>query len=300
MFKRKFDFNAKSIKNLFHKYIKNYQLEEKKNKFDISLRKIEAFQPSTFNRIGYQTDINDYRDLWKFSDVMQENRFADNVKFGLNNLITKKDYFLTDKLFSFFLKYTKSLGKVNLPINSLSRSLISLRFINNNFDKNIKILELGPGSGLLGMLLLKDGYSYDSYEVTKSFYIYQKITYFFFSKYFKIKYKTKNFEWYSIIKNPEILKKYDLIIANHMLNEMHPNSLNFILLNLRNDSKIFFEGAGYDLDGDQEKFLKNAEKNNFNLIYYRNLKIPDIYFGVLSKMTIKKKKERARESISRI
>jgi hypothetical protein len=86
---------------------------------------------------------------------MQENRFADNVKFGLNNLITKKDYFLTDKLFSFFLKYTKSLGKVNLPINSLSRSLISLRFINFNliYYRNLKINDIY--FGVLSKMTLK-------------------------------------------------------------------------------------------------------------------------------------------------
>jgi hypothetical protein len=66
-----------------------------------------------------------------------------------------------------------------------------------------------------------------------------------------------------------------------MLNEMHPNALNYVFSKINKKSQIFFEGSGYNLEGDQERFIKISEKKSYKLVYYKNLIKDDIYFGVI-------------------
>ena len=38
-------------------------------------RVVEAFRPVTFGSFGYPVHVDDNEELWKYVDVMQENRF---------------------------------------------------------------------------------------------------------------------------------------------------------------------------------------------------------------------------------
>ena len=53
---------------------------------ELSNRVVEAFRPVTFGGFGYPVHVDDVEELWKYVDVMQENRFEHDFEHLLGGL----------------------------------------------------------------------------------------------------------------------------------------------------------------------------------------------------------------------
>ena len=139
---------------------------------------LREFHPVTFNRFGFQTSINDQRELWKFSDSQHEFRFNDNLSL-LGGGLTLSEFsqlkFITHKVIDF----TNQFGKPVTGRNAITRSLITMRALNaiqklpKYHGKNLRVLEIGPGSGYLGVLCRLNNIEYHATDITESLYLHQ-------------------------------------------------------------------------------------------------------------------------------
>ena len=131
--------------------VEKYNHAERKGRSTVSNRVIEAFGLEVFGTLGYPFKVNDESELWRYHDVMQEGRFEANLR-----LIS--DY--TDHEFELLTKTAKQIlgfSERHFPIrnsgkHALTRSLYQYQLIMKNrpHGGQLKILEIGPGSGYLG------------------------------------------------------------------------------------------------------------------------------------------------------
>lgn len=106
-----------------------------------------------------------------------------------------------------------------------------------------KVLELGPGSGYLSLLMAKTGYAVDTVEVAQAFVLHQSM---FFSHFLpgasQVMHQPRQqsadstptaairqIPWWVYADHSRQLHDYDLITANHALAEFHPESLGYLL-----------------------------------------------------------------------
>jgi len=182
-------------------------------------RIIEASQNAVFDRLGYPSRVSSIKELWKFADAMQEQR-AQTTFSLLGEGLTEEEF----SLFSTIVKKVKGLtssycDRTITPASSLLRAILPFRAI-RAFGEKRNILELGPGSGYLGALLLHSGYNYHSVEVSQGFALWQRLL-------FNSHEGGPCIPWWTWMTEP--LEGFSLFTANHALNEMHPWALCFAL-----------------------------------------------------------------------
>lgn len=136
---------------------------------------LQAFQPTTFLSVGYNTQISHKDELWKFIDTMQELRFEDNILNGLSGGLTSEEFDLFAKVSKKILRFSSSLGYPSFGKNSLTRCFIIFRALRSALGAETKptILEIGPGSGYLGALCAESKFYYLATDVSQNFYCYQ-------------------------------------------------------------------------------------------------------------------------------
>ena len=204
---------------------------------------VREFHPVTFNRFGFQTNITCLSELWKFSDSMQEFRFEKNLILlngGLSQIEFNQLKFITERVVSF----SQNMGHLVTGRNSLTRSFLSLRAllkIKDNLklkDGEMKVLEIGPGSGYLGVLCRLNGIKYHSTEVTQSFYLHQHYLWKHIldneSLYecFEDQIPDKDFvhiPWWTWANYNIPLPKYNAIVINHAVNEISTKGFAFLM-----------------------------------------------------------------------
>ena len=201
---------------------------------------------------------------------MQETRFEHDYSNFLGG-ITETEFELLQKLTSLVCNFSEAqFQRKGIARSSLIRMINVLRHIQYLFgDQHPRILEIGPGCGYLGAMLMLLGYPYAATDVTQAFYLYQNHLWDFISggKIFEgVKQEINSvlreiptgsvvhFPWWEFVKlRPESVPQFDVITCNHALCEMHPDSLRFILkivhsclLNSQEIVKAFiFEGWGW-------------------------------------------------------
>ena len=206
-------------------------------------RVIQAFSPFTFEKVGYPTRITDYRELWCFHDVMQENRFQGWLRNYFPNGMSTKEFDMFGKSINITNEYGKLLAadvqprRLSAGENSLITSLYNWRNIHallslNNKEFRGNTFEVGPGNGYLSLLLAMSGYRVTALENTQAFYLYQKgLFQFTKEKIGNATYeKPKHICWWEFPSlAADAFVDADIVIANHMLNEMHIWALRFLL-----------------------------------------------------------------------
>jgi hypothetical protein len=126
----------------------------------------------------------------------------------------------------------------------------------------LKILEIGPGSGYLGMLLANDGHEYFAMDAAQALYLYQKklwsdvygADYFDYSESLPRPENAKvtHIPWWRFANLSIPLPNVDILTANHALGEMHENAVRLTFAHLYtmwgdDDKKIIIaESLGYD------------------------------------------------------
>jgi hypothetical protein len=243
--------------------IEKYNQAEREGRSTVSNRVIEAFGLEVFGALGYPFKVMNESELWRYHDVMQEGRLGENLRLMSN---------FTDHEFELLTKTAKqilSFSERHFPIrnsgkHALTRSLYQYQLIMKNrpHDGPLKILEIGPGSGYLGMLLANDGHEYYAMDAAQAFYLYQKklwsdvygANYFDYSESLSRPENSKvtHIPWWRFANLSIPLPNVDIVTVNHALAEMHENAVKTIFARL------------YTMWGDDEEKLVIAEKLGYD------------------------------------
>jgi hypothetical protein len=146
-----------------------------------------AFTPVTFGANGYPSAVRREGHLIRYADPMKEH---------LSRNLSRKDEFL--RLYSLRTRFTPDEAKLILAIRERVASLCQDRFgrrivpINSSvcamglfrvlsaigscypgLKRPLSVLEVGPGSGYLGSLLIEAGFRYAATDATQAFYLWQ-------------------------------------------------------------------------------------------------------------------------------
>ena len=140
---------------------------------------------------------------------------------------------------------------------------------NRPHDGPLKILEIGPGSGYLGLLLANDGHQYFAMDAAQAFYLYQKKLWsdIYGSDYFDYSESSSRPEnarvthipWWRFANLAIPLPEVDIVTINHALAEMHENAVKTIFARL------------YAMWGDDDKKLVIADSLGSAYIHRPNV-----------------------------
>lgn len=227
--------------NLVH----TYDVAEREALARLSNRAIQAFGAITFAAVGYPFRVHDERELWRYIDVMQELRFESHLR-------TLKE--VSDEeiqLSAWLAEGTYEYGKARFERritgrDCATRALIQLRAIRSHTEKCVdnRVLELGPGSGQLSLLMAKSGYAVDTVEIAQAFALHQSLVFqHFFPKNSQVFPRAvelspdlppsegaiRQIPWWVYASNSKIAFSYSLITANHAIAEFHPGALSYLL-----------------------------------------------------------------------
>lgn len=154
--------------------VADYDAAEETAYCDLPNRIIEEGQPFLFDRLNYPTRVRQNAAVWRFADTMHETRFANDVTGRLGGLTDEElDLCLTINR-QVRRMSTELYGRPAFTTGSLIRALNVFRHIRWLYpEKGAVVLEIGPGCGYLGALLMMTGYRYVATDVTQGFYLYQ-------------------------------------------------------------------------------------------------------------------------------
>jgi hypothetical protein len=172
-------------------------------------------------------------------------------------------------------------GQPLLCWSSILRSIISARAVEELAGgRKLKILEVGPGSGYLSVLLGFVGHNVSSIDVSRGYGIWQSILYNYVGCYL-LRRPVHNAMAPTALDPSAIYStehhdesRYDLVVANHMLNEMTRHSLCMLLESLEHrgaNADVLVEGWGFGSRVDEKR---NAQTENilnyfgYTLVYH--------------------------------
>ena len=253
---------------------REYDAAEADGSAVLANRVVESFQPVTFGAVGYPARVERDEALWKFVDVMHERRFEQNFHHLLDGM-SRDEFRLFQEVNEIVAQSTAArFGKVRVARASLLRAVNVLRHIRFVYgDARPPVLEIGAGSGYLGALLLLDGYPVISTDVAQGFYLYQNVLWSEIAP-GSIRELARETTPLHALRTPEPGQLihipwwhfYDpnfelsrlavgVITCNHVLCEMHPRSLYYLMLlgrHLMTETEVapsfLFEGWGSDVN----------------------------------------------------
>ena len=262
--------------------VDKYNQAERSGRATVSNRAIESFSLEVFNTLGYPCRIDDESELWRYHDVMQEGQFKENLR--LIGGYSEHDFDLVTKT----AKQILSFSERHLPIrnsgkHALTRSLYQFQLLMKHrpHDGSLRILEIGPGSGYLGLLLANDGHQYFAMDTAQAFYLYQKKLWsdVYGSDYFDYSESASRLEtakvthipWWQFANLSIPIPDVDVVTINHALAEMHPQAIKTIFARLYSawgdtDKKLVLaESLGYDYFKRKQAMFTDIRTANFTV-----------------------------------
>ena len=260
--------------------VEKYNQAERAGRATVSNRAIESFSLEVFNTLGYPCRIDDESELWRYHDVMQEGRFKENLR--LIGSYSDHEFDLVTRTAKQILGFSER----HLPIrnsgkHALTRSLYQYQLLMKHrpHDGPLRILEIGPGSGYLGMLLANDGHQYFAMDAAQAFYLYQKklwsdiygADYFDYSESSSRPETAKitHITWWQFANLSIPIPDVDVVTINHALAEMHPQAVKTIFTRLYSawgdtDKKLVLaEALGYDYFKRKQAMLTDIRNAGF-------------------------------------
>ena len=262
--------------------VEQYNQAERAGRATVSNRAIESFSLEVFDTLGYPCRIDDESELWRYHDVMQEGRFKENLR--LIGKYSEHEFDLVTKTANQILGFSER----HLPIrnsgkHALTRSLYQYQLLMKHrpHGRPLRILEIGPGSGYLGLLLANDGHQYFAMDAAQAFYLYQKklwsdiygSDYFDYSESSSRPDSTKitHIPWWQFANLSIPIPDVDVVTINHALAEMHPQAVKTIFARLYSawgdtDKKLVLaESLGYDYFNRKNQMFSNICSENFTV-----------------------------------
>lgn len=256
-------------------------------------RVIEAFSPVTFLEYGYPMRIRSIDELWRYVDVMHEGRESYITQYLLGGKLNHKEVDFFQRAVRLVWETSDRLfRKPAFAAEAILRALYQYRVIKSfGIEGGKKIIEIGPGSGYLGLFLTWDGFRYISTEVTQPFYLWQHALYQQAGEQFSdlLEIMPSNLKLKDFLDSPLVhvpwwhwanrevlsdLPRVDIVAANHVLCEMNQMSSKYLaaISNcfLADDGSILVEGWGHDELRSQQSLLGDFDLHGYGLRYNRN------------------------------
>ena len=213
---------------------------------------------------------------------MQEGGFKRNLQ--LIGKYSEDDFALVTKTPKQILGFSER----HLPIrnsgkHALTRSLYQYQLLMKHrpHDAALRVLEIGPGSGYLGMLLANDGHQYFAMDAAQAFYLYQKKLWsdIYGADYFDYSEssprpstaKVTHIPWWQFANLSIPIPDVDVVTINHALTEMHPQAVKTIFARLYSawgdtDKKLVLaESLGYDYFKRKDSMLADIRSASFTV-----------------------------------
>ena len=255
-------------------------------------RIVQAFYPEIFVTLGYPVRVKRNDQLCRYIDLMHETRTSFNIVHLLKGLTTE-EFELFKRVTQIVDEHaTRQFGMRAHATAALLRALHVLRLIKIvTGDSRPTVLEVGPGSGYLAMLLVMEGYPYIGTDVVQAFYLYQNRMLSQVAKSLRELAAEDgdvlNVEqpapgtaihipwWKWVTLTPEKVRlSAGIMTSNHVLCEMHPSSMAYlsvvgprILSNHPGGGKFIFEGWGYDLLHSRELVARKFAEHGMRLCH---------------------------------
>ena len=268
--------------------VDRYSQAERAGRATVSNRAIEAFSLELWNTIGYPFKVDSESELWRYHDSMQDGRFKRNLH--LIGSYSEREFDLIKRTAKQILGFSER----HLPIrnsgkHALTRSLYQYQLLMKHRPHNgpLRILEIGPGSGYLGMLLANDGHQYFAMDAAQAFYLYQKKLWsdIYGADYFDYSEsssrpdtaKVTHIPWWQFANLSIPIPDVDVVTINHALTEMHPQAVKTIFTRLYSvwgdtDKKLVLaESWGYDYFKRKETMLADIQSASFTVNQITNL-----------------------------
>lgn len=273
--------------------VADYQKAEKHSLRLLSIPALMAFQPASFQSVGWPTQVSYDEELVRYVDHNFEAEvpalYEDGAKFtpiGFENAFTPKEAELLEALRDLVASLTKHrFGRSVRPMSNLMVQIGPFRCIealSAQYGRKLAIFEPGPGAGYLGALLAQKGYTYGSYDVTQSLYLWQShlLDVATAGKFVELA-KTDELTgidrtsvlhmpwWMFALQLGATPLRYDLVYSNSNLGEMTPVALRQLILYsklLLDDSEVgafAFFSAGMPRYHTLETIDQNLQSHGF-------------------------------------
>lgn len=263
--------------------INDYNLSEIKGKEQLSNRFIRAFKPKLFETGGFPTVVETEQELVRYIDSMHAYSF-ENYYNNLCKGITNEEFDLLKKTTKDIYNLTKSKYNSTFLVQApMIASICERRLINAAIGNNKKrIFEIGGGAGTLGCLLLEDNRNYISTDVTQAFYLIQNRLYNYITKNGVNELVKEDYNKNSNCIHVPYWKMWetryepincDLVVSNHALLEMSPNSLKFYLNYFKyslaeNKGAFVLQGGGWRINQNLIDLINLFDQYGYNLQYF--------------------------------
>ena len=260
--------------------VEKYNQAEQAGRATVSNRAIEAFSLELWNTLGFPFKVDSESELWRYHDSMQDGRFKKNLR--LIGSFSEQEFDLVIKTAKQILSFSeRELTIRNSGKHALTRSLYQYQLLMKNrpHDGPLRILEIGPGSGYLGLLLANDGHQYFAMDAAQAFYLYQKKLWsdIYGADYFDYSESTSrpdnakvtHIPWWRFANLSIPIPDVDIVTINHALCEMHPTAVKTIFARLYatwgdDDKKLVLaESWGYDYFKRKEAMLNDIRTASF-------------------------------------
>lgn len=152
--------------------IADYDCRESEAIRRLSYPAIRAFRPAAFIQAGFPTRVTDECELLRYCDIMHE--LADFDFHYRQRRYSQREAELIAKSVGTIEHLTGSLfDRPTQPVMTPFPPIDILRAVHAFAPGGAKILEIGPGSGLLGSYLINGGFDYSSTDNTQALYLWQ-------------------------------------------------------------------------------------------------------------------------------
>ena len=266
-------------------FLRIYNQNNDNARRNVSYIERKIFAPITHEKLNDPTNISFLSELPYFACSMHDGR-AKNTANHLLEGLDKDEFDILKLIVKNTAELTDSMGLKTAPKDSLLRHLYQYRQIKKLFPKIKSIIEIGPGSGYLSLILALNNYKVISFDICQALYIFQHYLYKHFGvlnelavhsqEKFKDNFLNKTIKqregrinhipWWvfnKIIDNPI---EVDLITINHAVCELHPYAITHLLSTAEklNFPRFFLEGTG------DQSFMKfNEAVKKFSLFGYK-------------------------------
>jgi len=233
------------LKKIIHTKLRKYKKIEKFVINNIPIFKLRSFLPYTFQKYNFPTEINSWYEIWKYLDSQQEFRVGECFK--KLNYLSIDEMNAIESIGKKYSKYSRYFKRITIPIgiNGMMSNISTIRTLLSFKKKKLSILEIGPGSGMLGLLANHFKIKYTAFDISCAFSVHIMSLYsFLFKKNFKDyalaplnskgiiddkQYPLTFIPWWQFLNFDFKLPKYDFIIMNACFFEIDKKAIHFIL-----------------------------------------------------------------------